>query len=156
MRNLLSNEFWLCKDCGGKGLTESIETIEVVVPPCKAHGSTITFSKMGYDSKDKHGQTGDLHFIVNYNIDKNKYAINGRDVYELIEIPYYDCILGKEITRKLPSGKEVTFNINGVFYNRLTDSGGVAKLNIRLMAGQYIITSSYNGCNIANKITIMG
>ena len=35
-----------CKDCGGKGLTESIETIEVVVPPCKAHGSTITFSKM--------------------------------------------------------------------------------------------------------------
>lgn len=100
-----------CKDCGGKCLTESIETIEVVVPPCKAHGSTITFSKMGYDSKDKHGQTGDLHFIVNYNIDKNKYAINGRDVYELIEIPYYDCILGKEITRKLPSGKEVTFNI---------------------------------------------
>ena len=48
----------------------------------------------------------------------------------------------------------VTFNINGVFYNRITDSGGVAKLNIRLMAGQYIITSSYNGCNIAKKITI--
>ena len=50
----------------------------------------------------------------------------------------------------------VTFNINGVFYNRLTDNGGIAKLNIRLMAGQYIITSSYNGCNIANKITITG
>ena len=48
----------------------------------------------------------------------------------------------------------VRFNINGVFYNRLTGSDGVAKLNIRLLSGQYIITSSYNGCNIANKITV--
>ena len=50
--------------------------------------------------------------------------------------------------------QDVTFNINGVFYNRATDNEGVAKLNMRLMAGQYIITSSYNGCNIANKITV--
>ena len=50
----------------------------------------------------------------------------------------------------------VTFNINGVFYSRVTESSGQAKLNIRLMAGEYIITSSYNGCNIANKITIRG
>ena len=48
----------------------------------------------------------------------------------------------------------VQFNINGVLYNRVTDSAGQAKLNINLMAGQYIITSSYNGCNIANKITV--
>ena len=48
----------------------------------------------------------------------------------------------------------VTFNVNGVFYNRITDSNGQAKLNINLMAGEYIITSSYNGSNIANKITI--
>ena len=50
----------------------------------------------------------------------------------------------------------VQFNINGVLYNRVTDSAGQAKLNIRLMPGQYIITSSYNGCNIANKITVQG
>ena len=50
----------------------------------------------------------------------------------------------------------VTFNINGVFYNRETESSGQAKLNINLMAGEYIITSTYNGCNIANKITISG
>ena len=50
----------------------------------------------------------------------------------------------------------VTFNINGVFYNRVTESSGQAKLNINLMAGEYIITSTYNGCNIANKITISG
>jgi len=49
----------------------------------------------------------------------------------------------------------VTFNINGVFYNRTTDENGVARLNINLMSGEYIITSMYNGCNIANRITIV-
>lgn len=48
----------------------------------------------------------------------------------------------------------VQFNINGILYNRITDSAGQAKLNINLMAGEYIITSSFNGCNVANKITI--
>ena len=52
------------------------------------------------------------------------------------------------------SGQNVTFNVNGVFYERTTDDNGVAHLNINLMAGEYIITSSYNGSNIANKITI--
>ncbi|MER2014620.1 MAG: hypothetical protein ABS871_08375, partial [Methanobrevibacter sp.] len=54
------------------------------------------------------------------------------------------------------AGQNVTFNINGVFYNRLTDSSGQAKLNINLLPGEYIITSSYDGANIANKITIRG
>ena len=48
----------------------------------------------------------------------------------------------------------VTFNINGVFYIRHTDSSGIARLNIRLMAGEYIITSEYDGMAIANTITI--
>ena len=48
----------------------------------------------------------------------------------------------------------VRFNVNGIFYDRLTDKNGQAALNIRLPAGEYIITSSFNGANIANKITI--
>ncbi|WP_295611982.1 Ig-like domain repeat protein [uncultured Methanobrevibacter sp.] len=52
------------------------------------------------------------------------------------------------------AGQNVQFNINGVFYNRATDASGQAKLNINLLAGQYIITSSYNGANIANKVTV--
>ena len=48
----------------------------------------------------------------------------------------------------------VQFNINGVFYNRVTNSYGQARLNINLQPGQYIITSSYNGSSIANKVTI--
>lgn len=48
----------------------------------------------------------------------------------------------------------VTFNVNGVFYTRVSDGNGIARLNINLMAGEYIITSSYNNLNISNKITI--
>ena len=51
--------------------------------------------------------------------------------------------------------QKLQFNINGVLYYRSTDSSGQAKLNINLPVGEYIITSSYNGVNIANKITIV-
>lgn len=51
--------------------------------------------------------------------------------------------------------KTITFNINGVFYNRTTDAQGIARLNINLMAGEYIITSMYeNGAATSNKVTI--
>ncbi|WP_407421898.1 carboxypeptidase-like regulatory domain-containing protein [Methanobrevibacter sp.] len=52
------------------------------------------------------------------------------------------------------SGQKITFNINGVFYDRTTDVNGIARLNINLNPGDYIITSSYNGLNIANTIRI--
>ena len=49
----------------------------------------------------------------------------------------------------------VIFNINGVFYNRTTDASGVARLNINLMPGEYIITSEYETARVSNIITIM-
>ena len=52
------------------------------------------------------------------------------------------------------ANEKVSFNINGVFYTRTTDADGIAKLNINLQAGKYIITSSYNGLNIANTVTV--
>lgn len=56
--------------------------------------------------------------------------------------------------RKSFVGKIINFNINGVFYNRLTDNDGFARFNIRLMPGQYIITSSYETAIISNTISI--
>ena len=52
------------------------------------------------------------------------------------------------------SNQTVGFNINGVLYNRTTDGDGIAKLNINLQAGEYIITSSYDYAVISNKITV--
>ena len=49
----------------------------------------------------------------------------------------------------------IRFNINGVFYDRPTDENGIARLNIRLMPGEYIITSQYGEAVTSNKITIV-
>ena len=37
----------------------------------------------------------------------------------------------------------VTFNINGVLYEKQTDSEGIAKLNINLLPGEYILTAMH-------------
>ena len=52
------------------------------------------------------------------------------------------------------TNQKVTFNINGVFYDRISDENGVAHLNINLMDGKYIITTSCNGLDVSNKIMI--
>ena len=86
--------------------------------------------------------------LVIYTEDKRKLGIMKKNNY-------------KRLTGKLVDGngnpfanQTIGFNINGVFYNRITNENGEARLNINLMAGEYIITSSYNGCNIANTIKI--
>ncbi len=50
---------------------------------------------------------------------------------------------------------DVTFNINGVFYTRTTNSSGYANLNINLLPGNYIITAMYNGLMYANTIKVL-
>ena len=53
------------------------------------------------------------------------------------------------------ANETVTFNINGVMYERKTNESGYAKLNINLNPGDYIITAMYGGCNVANNITVL-
>ena len=55
---------------------------------------------------------------------------------------------------KAYANQRVEFNINGVFYYRNTDSNGVAKLNINLQPGEYIITSVYDAAAISNRVTV--
>ena len=51
----------------------------------------------------------------------------------------------------------VLFNVNGVFYNKSTDSNGIATLNINLPVGEYIITATnpYTGEMHSNNITVL-
>ena len=49
------------------------------------------------------------------------------------------------------------FNINGVFYTRTTNGSGVAKLNINLYSGEYILTAIHpvTGYMYSNIITVL-
>ena len=112
---------------------------------------------------------------LNINLEPGEYILTATDPLTGLEISYNITVLpvltaddvnmtyldGTQFEAKLVDstgkalkGVNITFNINGVFYNRTTDENGIAKLNIRLMAGEYIITSQYSEAKISNKITI--
>lgn len=57
--------------------------------------------------------------------------------------------------KSVGAGQNVTFNINGVFYTRITDANGTAKLSINLIPGDYIITTIYKNTQIGNKVTVL-
>ena len=115
------------------------------------------------------------HAKLNINLGQGNYTITtyykdciqGNNIEVLPILTAEDLVMkymdGSQFKAKLVDGQgkayadqSVTFNINGMLYNRVTGSDGIAKLNINLITGQYIITSSYNDFNTANKITIRG
>ena len=79
--------------------------------------------------------------------DVTKIFRNGTQYYAI----FYDSDGG------VLDNKAVTFNINGVFYYRETDVNGVARLNINLPCGEYIITAfnPVTGEMISNEIVVL-
>ena len=134
-------------------------------------GENVTFNINGVFYTRTTNATG--HVSLNINLPEGNLIIttsykgcnvaNNVEVLSLlsandIKMRYRD---GSQFIAKLVDGQGyacpnqyVTFNINGVFYNRITDNNGLVKLNIRLIPGEYIITSSFNGCSIANRVTV--
>ena len=84
--------------------------------------------------------------LITENRDVTKYYRNATQ--------YTVKVLGED-GKAVGAGVTVRFNINGVFYERQTDASGIAKLNINLQAGDYIITAEYNGCMVSNNIKVL-
>ena len=51
------------------------------------------------------------------------------------------------------AGKDIIININGRDYTRVTDDGGVARLNINLQPGYYPVFVTFNGDAVYNRNT---
>ena len=84
-------------------------------------------------------------------------TISGNDLvkYYKNDSQYFATFLGSD--GEVLDNEEVTFNINGVFYTRHTNQNGVAKLNINLNSGNYILTA-YNprdGFSFSNYIRVL-
>ena len=54
----------------------------------------------------------------------------------------------------IANNTSLTFNINGVLYNRVTDENGTASLTINLLPGDYVITTDFNGCTLSNLLKV--
>ena len=53
------------------------------------------------------------------------------------------------------ANQTVTYNINGVFYNKITDINGIAKLNINLNPGEYIATITHESTFASAKVVVL-
>ncbi|MDL2270670.1 Ig-like domain repeat protein, partial [Methanobrevibacter sp. OttesenSCG-928-I08] len=51
-------------------------------------------------------------------------------------------------------GQKITINIHGIIYEKLTNSEGLAYLNINLDPGSYIATVYWNGFSTSNVVTV--
>ncbi|MBO5152313.1 MAG: hypothetical protein J6B73_09175 [Methanobrevibacter sp.] len=115
----------------------------------------------GYVNMNINLNPGTYIITANYNglMASNKITVKPILVAKDLKMTYRD---GSQFNVTLLDGQgkaypnqPITFNINGVFYNRITDTNGIAHLNIYLMAGEYIITSTYeNGAATSNRVTI--
>ena len=113
---------------------------------------------------------------LNINLEPGEYILTATDPLTGLQMSYNITVLavltasdmkmsyldGSTFNVKLVDGEgnpqadaKIELNINGVLYYRTTNASGIAKLNIRLMPGEYIITSAYGHARISNKITIV-
>ncbi|MDL2246175.1 hypothetical protein LJB96_01005 [Methanobrevibacter sp. OttesenSCG-928-K11] len=70
------------------------------------------------------------------------------------DTPYEVIVLDEEGNPS--ANRKVTFNINGEMYTKITNSAGIAKLNINLNPGKYIITATLDtGLSISNNIVVL-
>ena len=55
------------------------------------------------------------------------------------------------------ANKNITMNINGVFYNRITNENEIAKLNINLIPDEYVLTATdpLTGLVMSYNITVL-
>lgn len=104
-----------CTHCNGTGFTKSKRKETINVLSGVLEGQAIRIEGAGNESKSPKGQNGDLIIQFVYKVDKSKYAIvnkgNGPVVYERVDIPYYDCILGADKKIELPNGKTVKYKV---------------------------------------------
>ena len=136
-----------------------------------AAGEVVTFNINGVFYNRTVNATG--HVKMNINLNPGNYVITaeykGCKVSNNIKV--LPVLTGKDLTKKFGepgqfeatlvdgqgkayANQKISFNINGVFYERTTNANGIAKLNINLQPGVYIITSTYGQASISNKVTV--
>ena len=136
--------------------------------------ANVTFSINGINYTKTTDEKGTAYLNINlrpgtYNITTFFNGINKTNTVTVLStitgdnlVKYYKN--GTEFYAKFVKGngealanRNVTFNINGVFYTRETDSNGIAKLNINLRPGNYILTATdpETGLDIGFDITVL-
>lgn len=101
----------VCQHCNGTGFETKEMKLHVKISKGIENGHQEFYQGKGYEAKDKSQENGDLLLNFVHNYDTSKYSIQGNTLFELVDIPYYDCILGKEMTYNVANGDKVRVKI---------------------------------------------
>lgn len=99
-----------CSKCNGTGFETKTVKQRIDINPGIDNGYQMMFNGKGYESKDG-GPIGDLLLDFIYQYDTSKYSIQGNTIYEIVEIPYYDCIIGCEREVTLPNKEKIKIKV---------------------------------------------
>ena len=101
-----------CDTCNGTGFTKKTCTLDIEFPPGIGNNLGVVYKEQGSEAKNRKGPNGNFIAITKYNIDDDKYIIQGLNVIEHVYIPYYDILLGCNYTVNIPNGKKKTIKIS--------------------------------------------
>ena len=100
-----------CSHCHGTGYETKEVTLDIEFPPGIPNDTDVIYYGKGYESRDYHGENGNFIAISKYDIDEDRYMIDGLNVLEHVHIPYYDVLLGCNITVNIPNGTNKSVKI---------------------------------------------
>ena len=100
-----------CSHCDGTGFDIKEVTLDIELPAGIPNNVMIPFEGKGSEASDHRAENGDFVVVTKYNIDNEKYIIEGNNVIEHIDIPYYDILLGCNYTVNIPNGITKTIKI---------------------------------------------
>lgn len=95
-----------CPTCGGSGFTKKECKLDIEFPPGISNNMGVVYKGEGSESKNRKGPNGNFIAVTTYNIDEEKYIVQGLNVIEHVYIPYYDILLGCSYTVNIPNGKQ--------------------------------------------------
>ena len=114
----------VCHNCDGTGMVASAKRIEVKVPPGVKTGSRVRVAGEGRAGSGG-GPPGDLYLVVTV-LANNRFERKGDDLYQEVDMPYIDAVLGGEIEVPTMTGR-VALRIPALTQNgrqiRLTGKG---------------------------------
>lgn len=100
-----------CSECSGTGFKTKEVSLRINCGGGFENHHKMMFTGKGYEAKDPSNKNGDLLIELVYDIDTSKFNISDNNIYELVDIPYYDCILGNKLNHTLPNGEKIDINI---------------------------------------------
>lgn len=101
-----------CPTCNGTGFKREDSILEIKFNSGMLNGFAMQYTGKGHESRDINGPSGDFYAICQYMYDTERYQIvNTVDVYEKVEIPYYDALLGCDYILEKPDNKKIKITI---------------------------------------------